>query len=417
MNIKTRMPPSPTGLAHVGNAYAALFNYAFARKHDGEFVLRIEDTDQKRNVEGGEEAILDLLKWVGLEWDGDIVRQSERKEIYKKHAEKLIAEGKAYKEDGGIILKVEPQVVSWTDGIRGKVEFPADQLKDYAILKKDGFPAYNFAVVVDDYEMGITHVIRGEDHISNTPRQIVAYKALGWELPKFAHFPLLRNPDKSKMSKRNNNVSMAWYRSEGYLPEAFANYLMLLGWSHPAGKEVFSLEEFVKEFSLERVKTSAPAFDVRKLEWINSEYIKNLSTEDLSTRIHTFFDEKYDLETIAKTAPLVAERINTLKEYESIASFYYEKPEIDQSLFGEDYKAHIETAHELLDSVSDWKLENINKNLETVVQDESVHTGKFFMDLRIAITGKKVTPPINESLVILGKDETLARLRRITEAA
>jgi len=412
MAVRTRIAPSPTGFAHVGTAYTALFNYAYAQKSGGEFLLRVEDTDQKRNVSGGVEAIEEGLSWLGISWHGDIVKQSDRRAIYEKYAVGLLEKGAAYRDGGGIILKVDPKVIYWDDVVRGKIEFPEGQTKDFPILKSDGYPAYNFAVVVDDHEMGISHVIRGEDHISNTPRQLAVYQALDWEPPSFAHFPLLRNTDKSKMSKRGGDVAISGYKDKGFLPNALLNYLALLGWSHPEGKEIFSLEEFVENFTLERIKTSAPIFDVKKLEWMNGQYTKQLSISKFQLLIGDFYAGKYDMGMIGQTFPLVRERLRTLKDYEELAGFFYERPTVDTDIFGANYKKHLEIAFDLLSSVQNWGIGEVNERLEKVVTDESVHTGQFFMDLRVVITGKKVTPPLNDSLAILGKDETLARIKK-----
>ena len=410
--VRVRIAPSPTGMAHVGTAYVSLFNLAFARKNGGKFILRIEDTDKKREVEGGIDVIKEGLSWLGLTWD-EFYRQSERLSIYKEYAEKLLKEGKAYEEDGGIILKVEKEDVSWKDLVRGEITFPADEVSDFAIIKKDGFPTYNFAVVVDDWQMKVTHVIRAEDHISNTPRQIAAYKALGANIPEFAHVPLLRNKDKSKISKRKNPVALSWYKEEGYLPEALVNFLCLLGWSHPEEKEVFDMDEFVKNFDLERVRKAGPVFDMDKLDWMNGEYIKSMDDKKLADTLAAFYKERYEKDLLTKTAPLVKERIRKLSEYESLASFYYEQPKIDKELFGKDYKDHLESAVEVLESVGKWEANNLGEVLVGVADKKGFHRGDFFMNLRVAVTGKKVTPPFNESVEILGKEETIKRLKTV----
>jgi glutamyl-tRNA synthetase len=400
--VRVRIAPSPTGYAHVGTAYVALFNLAFAKKNAGKFILRIEDTDQKREVEGGIEVIKQGLSWLGLDWD-EFYRQSERLSIYQKYAKELLADGKAYEEDGGIILKVGKAAISWEDLIRGSITFPADEVKDFAILKKDGFPTYNFAVVVDDWQMGISHVIRAEEHISNTPRQISAYKALGAKVPEFAHLPLLRNPDKSKISKRKNPVALSWYKDEGFLPEALINFLCLLGWSHPEEKEIFDIKEFVEKFDLGRVRKSGPVFDTNKLLWMNQKYINNFQLSIFNSQINSFFNNKYPKDKIERVAPLVQSRIKTLKEFEDIAGFLFEEPKVDKNLLGENYKVHLTTALEAIEG---------GKPLENISKGNNFKTGDFFMDLRISLSGKKVTPPINESIEILGKEEAIKRLKK-----
>ena len=323
--IRVRIAPSPTGFAHVGTAYTALFNYAFARKNKGEFVLRLEDTDTKREVKGAEKAIYTSLSWLGLEWDEGPdkggkygpYKQSERLDIYKKYTKILLDKKIAYEDDGAIRFKNPGDDVSWNDLVRGEVTFPGGEVTDFVLVKSDGFPTYNFAVVVDDLKMKITHVIRGEEHISNTPRQIAVYKALGEKIPEFAHLPTLRNKDRKKLSKRRDPVDLKNYQEEGYLPEALINFLGLLGWSHSEEKEKFDLDEFVEKFSLERVRKSGPIFDTDKLDWLNGEYIKENS--DLAKLLSDFYGDKYDKKTLEKTGPLVKERINKLSEYEGLA--------------------------------------------------------------------------------------------------
>ncbi|MFV1917654.1 MAG: glutamate--tRNA ligase, partial [Patescibacteria group bacterium] len=280
--IRVRIAPSPTGFAHVGTAYTALFNYAYVKKNQGKFVLRLEDTDIKRHVKGAEEAIYDGLSWLGLNWDEGPVkggkygpyRQSERLEIYKEKANELKGNGLAYEDDGAIRFKNPGKDISWEDKVRGKVTFPGGEVTDFVLLKSNGYPTYNFAVVVDDILMKISHVIRGEEHISNTPRQLALYYALRQKPPEFAHLPTLRNKERKKLSKRKDPVDLRIYQKEGYLPEALVNFLCLLGWSHPKEKEIFLLSEFVKLFSLNRVRKAGPIFNVEKLDWINGEYIR-----------------------------------------------------------------------------------------------------------------------------------------------
>lgn len=404
-NVRTRIAPSPTGFAHVGTAYIALFNLAMARKNKGKFILRIEDTDKKREVEGGIKVIEEGLKWLGFTWD-EFYRQSDRLDVYKKYAQRLLDEDKAYEEDGGIILRVPREYVSWQDLIRGEITFPKEEMKDFAIIKKDGFPTYNFAVVVDDIEMKISHVIRAEDHISNTPRQITVYQALGAALPEFGHMPLLRNADRSKISKRKNPVALSWYQQEGYLPEALVNFLCLLGWSHPEEKEIFSFDDFVKNLDLARVRKTGPIFDRDKLDWINGEYIREMKNEDLKAKIYDFFEGKYDKDLVEKLVPLVKTRIKTLKEFDSLCSFFLatSEVEVDRKLLGRNYKKHLAAAIAALEK---------NESLDKVPQKNGFKVGDFFMDLRIALTGQKITPPINESIEILGREESIKRLQKV----
>ncbi len=421
--IRTRIAPSPTGFAHVGTAYTALFNYAFAKRNGGKFVIRIEDTDRKRHVPEAEKAIFKGLSWLGLSWDESVdkggqyepYRQSDRLEIYKKKAKELVDAGQAYEDEGAIRFKNPGVDISWDDLVHGKITFPGGEVTDFVILKADGFPTYNFAVVIDDYLMKITHVIRGEEHISNTPRQIALYKAFGWDHPQFAHHPTLRNKEKKKLSKRRDSVDLRVYQRDGYLPEALVNFLCLLGWSHPDEKEIFTLEEFVEKFSLERVRKAGPIFDVNKLDWINGEYIRNLPEAELAEKIFDYFEGKYDQKRISEVLPLVSTRIKILKEFGMLAGFFFEAKKIDKSYFGKGYKNHIKNAALELSKISNWNKGEVDKTLLGLIDKSGFKTGDFFMDLRVAITGSRFTPPINDSLVILGKDETLTRLRKALE--
>lgn len=418
--VRVRIAPSPTGFAHVGTAYTALFNYAFAKKNSGKFIVRIEDTDVKRRVEGAEEAIFKGLNWLGISWDESIdkgkhgpYRQSERLELYREKVKELEKNGFAYKDDGAVRFKNPGEDVSWSDLIKGEITFPGGEITDFVILKSDGYPTYNFAVVVDDLEMKITHVIRGEDHVSNTPRQIALYKAFGEKLPKFAHHPTLRNKEHKKLSKRRDPVDIEKYKKEGYLPPALVNFLCLLGWSHPREKEIFDLSEFVELFTLERVRKAGPIFNVEKLDWMNGEYIRKAGDAKLADIFYEFSGKKYSQEEIKKVTPLVKDRIKRLTEFEGMAGFFFRKPKVDKKLFGKDYKEHINSALAVLTDVGEWKKERIDSALVGMIKGKGYHTGKFFMNFRIAIAGGKVTPPINESIVILGKEETLERLKNI----
>ncbi len=418
--VRVRIAPSPTGFAHVGTAYAALFNYAFAKNKDGEFIIRLEDTDAKRHVKDAEQAIYDNLAWLGFSWDegpdkgGKYApyKQSERLEIYKKRADELLKNKKAYKEDGAIRFKNPGEDVGWNDIVRGDVKFPGGEVTDFVIMKSDGYPTYNFAVVIDDLLMKITHVIRGEEHISNTPRQLALYKALGKKAPEFAHLPTLRNKERKKLSKRKDPVDLKLYREEGYLPEALVNFLCLLGWSHPEEREIFSLSDFATLFSLERVRKAGPIFDKDKLDWINGEYLRKMDDSILSDKIWKFYEEEYPIKEIMEVTPLIKERIKTLAEFKTLAGFFFKKPKVDKKLFGKDYKKHIKMAIVSLENVGGWSKESVDKTLLSGVEKNKFKTGEFFMDLRIAMTGKKFTPPINDSIVILGKEKTLKRLKK-----
>mgnify|MGYP005838497135 CR=1 FL=1 len=460
--IRTRIAPSPTGEdIHIGNLYTAYINYIFAKQHNGKFIVRIEDTDRTRYVEGAEEKIHSSLNAYGIVNDEGVTqggdygpyRQSERLETYKKYAEELISKGKAYYcicskerlddvrkgmqekkqiprydkhclarqdevkkeiENGSeyvIRLNVpENTEVIFKDAIRGEVKINTNNIDDQVLMKSDGFPTYHMAVVIDDHLMEISHVIRAEEWISSTPKHVLLYQSFGWELPVFAHLPILRNPDKSKLSKRKNPVWASWYLAEGFLSEAVLNYLSLMGWSHPEEKEIFSQEEFREVFTIERVQPVGPVFDIRKLTWMNGQYIMKLSDNELKGKIMSFYEDKNLPEQIVvASVPLVKERMKTLKDYWTLAAFLFQKPteyEVDLS----DKKEILTKVYETLKAIGEWKAETIGKKMQDTATKEEVPFGTFFMMLRVAVSGKKVSPPLNESMELLGKDETLKRI-------
>jgi len=462
--VRVRMAPSPTGEYHIGHIRTVLYNYAFAKKMGGQFIIRIEDTDRVRFVEGATERILQVIKDYGLDWDegpqkegeyGPYI-QSQRLDIYKEYIQKLVEKNVAYpcfctperltemreeqrakgihatkydkkclhisKEesqkriDAGeshvYRLNVEPnQEISFDDIVYGKITFNSSDIDDQVLLKSDGFPTYHFAVVVDDYLMKITHVLRGNDWLPSTPKHILLYKAFGWDMPIYAHLPNLKElGGTKKLSKRNGPVAAREFLDEGYLPEALDNFVMLLGWKPGSDQEFYTLDEFIDKFELESIsKTDLVAFDRNKLRWMNGEYIKRLSNEDFAQKIKEYFDGKYNKD-LEKIAPLVKERISTLKEFASIASFFFEDQEVDTEMIGN--PDHVRLAYEALNKVNDWTLDTINDALMEVIADNEFKTGKFFMDIRIAVTGSKVTPPINDSIAILGKERTLLLLQR-----
>lgn len=418
--VRTRIPPSPTGVPHVGTAYMALLNYAFAKKHGGKLIFRLEDTDIKRNIAQAEEAIYDALHWLGLSWDeGPDVggpykpyRQSERLDLYCQKAAELVQAGFAYQKDGAVWSRSPQKDIAWEDVIHGLITFPADsdQAKDFVILRSDGYPTYNFAAVVDDIAMEITHVIRGEDHISNTPRQLILYKAFGKNPPEFAHFPVLRNLERAKLSKRKDPVDVRGYRDEGYLPMAFINFLCLLGWSHPEGKEIFSLDEFVSVFDLGRMRRAGPVFDANKLLWMNGEYIRKTQNSKLKSQIWEYTGKQYPQELIEQTIPLVKNRIKTLADYKMLAGFFFNEPEIDVGLFPENAYAHLDAACKVINQSNSWDSESLHEALLSAISENEFKTGDFFMSLRVAVAGSKITPPIVESIVILGKEKAIERI-------
>jgi len=427
--IRTRFAPSPTGFLHVGGVYTALFSYSFAKKNKGKFILRIEDTDIKRHVPEAEKIIYDGFKWLNIKYDeGPDVggeyghyRQSERLKKYQEYAQQLINKGLAYEKEGAVWFRVPTGKTFWNDLVRGKIEFENNQIQDFVILKSDKYPSFNFAVTIDDWQMKISHVIRAEDHISNTPRQIMIYQALGAEIPEFAHLPLLRNPDHSKISKRKNPVAISWYQEQGYLPEALLNFLCLLGWSHPQGKDVFPMAEFIKYFSFERISKSAPIFDFKKLDWLNGVYIRQKSDEELLKLIKSFADKKMSGSLIEKTIPLVKERLVRLSDYQSMVDYFIKEPRVDLKPLlekgGKDekiIKSQLEKVLPELEKV-DWQSSKLEDLFRKIAQDQNYHMGKFFMAVRIALTDKSETPPLFETMALLGKERTIKRLRAVVK--
>ncbi len=457
--VRTRIAPSPTGEdLHIGNAYTALINYVFAKKHGGQFIIRIEDTDKKRLVADSEKRILESLKWLGIQHnegpdkEGPFspYRQSERLHFYQKYALELVEKEHAYycfctpsrleqmhkdqeakheppmydgrcrelkmqsakvKVEQGeryvIRLKVPKEgTTMFYDVIRGEISFENKLIDDQIILKSDGYPTYHLGVVVDDHLMEISHVIRGEEWISSVPKHILLYKYLGWKLPVFAHLPLLRNPDKSKLSKRKNPVWVSWYREQGFLPEALLNYLGLMAWAYPDGRDIFSLDEMIKEFELEHVQTTAPVFTIEKLRWINGEYMRSSQSLVVSSQIYEYFNEKYPKKGIEKILPLVIERIKTFKEFETLAGFFFERPkEFERPLKA----GPLKIVREALEHV-EWNHDAMEYAIREASEKENLKAKDLFMELRVAVTGKTVGPPLLESLEILGKKETLLRL-------
>ena len=289
--IRVRFAPSPTGYLHIGGARTALFNWMYAKANQGQFILRIEDTDQERSKPEYRDEILRGMEWLGLKWD-EIYFQSERFSIYREYAQKLLQEGKAYRDGEAIILKMPQQQIKINDLIRGEIEFDTATIKDQVLMKSDGSPTYSFACVVDDALMEISCVIRGEDHISNTPKQLVIYQALGFKLPKFAHLPLIMGMDGARLSKRSGAVAVSDYQKEGFLPEAVINYLMLLGWSPGNNQEVMKIDSAIKSFSIKKINKTAAMFSIEKLKWINGQYIKQKPTEELTELLIPFLKER-----------------------------------------------------------------------------------------------------------------------------
>jgi glutamyl-tRNA synthetase len=473
--IRVRVAPSPTGDPHVGTAYIGLINFVYARQREGKFVLRIEDTDRARFVATSEQMIFDALRWLGLEWDeGPDVggpygpyRQSERTEIYREHAAMLLENGTAYRcfctaeeleasrkaqmaaklparyagtcrelshatieanlGDGKpfvIRMKVPAEgSTSFTDELRGEITFDHNNVDDQVLMKSDGFPTYHLANVVDDHLMRITDVIRAEEWISSTPKHVLLYAAFGWEQPRFWHMPLLRNHDKSKISKRKNPVSLVYYRQAGFLPEAVLNFLGLLGGGMPAdfngGTEKFTLVDMVEHFVVKNIRPAGPVFDLTKLKWLNGEYLRAMTADDFYAALkETVLAETY----LRPIAELVQKRIELLSQFGDLTAFFFadnvtpaaevflpKKRTVEETLaFAAEQLAALEAA--------EWTSEAMEAALKKLGEEKQWSVKENFMLLRAIVTGSAMSPPLMESLVIFGKARTLDRVRRFIEA-
>ena len=409
---RVRIAPSPTGIPHIGNTRTALFNYLFAKRTKGKFIVRIEDTDQARIFPGAKETIFEILNWLGILWDEEYI-QSERKNIYKEYVKGLLKKGLAYEEERAVRFKVPAdQEVSWIDIVGNKkISFKTNVIEDFVIFKSDGFPTYHLANVVDDYLMNISHVIRGDEWISSTPKHILLYQAFGWKPARFAHLPNILGPDKTKLSKRHGAKSILDYRKKGYLKEALINFMALLGWNPGGEKEIMDLAEMIKLFDLKDINTASPIFDLKKLDWMNGEYIRKSQISNLRSQIYEFFDKKYPIAMVEKTVPLIQDRVKKLSEYKDLCEFFFKDPEkYEIDLSGK--KEMLIKVLKSLKDVKDWDAVNIGENMQKTASNLGIKNSDFFMALRVVVTGKKISPPLNESLEILGKEKTLKRIKK-----
>lgn len=466
--VRVRIGPSPTGEPHVGTAYIALFNLALARKHGGQFVLRIEDTDRDRSKLEWEKQIMEGLRWLGLDWDegpdkgGDYgpYRQSERSEIYKEHVERLVANGHAYrcfctkerldelretqraakaslgydrhcrdldpaevqaKLDAGVpyVIRMKMPLDGETvvqDTLRGEVKIANEQVDDQILLKSDGFPTYHLANVVDDHLMEISHVIRAEEWINSTPKHVVLYEMFGWEPPEFIHMPLLRNPDKSKISKRKNPVSILDYQQRGFLPAAVLNYLAMLGWTMPDGRELFSLDDFYDNFTWDRMHLGGPIFDLEKLTWLNGRYFREtMSDEDLVVYLK---DTVFSEDKIRAIAPLMRERFDVGEQFVPATQYFFSGDvDFDAALVKPKKRSYkelrkiLEKFTDALDRQLAFDPEALEAFARSFIEKHEWSGREFFMPLRIALTGSKATPPLFDTMSVLGRALSRRRLR------
>lgn len=427
---KVRFAPAPTGYLHIGGARTALFNWVYARGAKGNLVLRIEDTDRLRSTPEAIKNIIESLKWLGLDWDEGPYLQTERLAIYRDYAQRLLKEGKAYPEDKAVRFKIPAGgEVEVSDLIHGQTKFDTSLLKDLVIMKSDGFPTYNFACVIDDALMKISHVIRGDDHLPNTPKQVLLYQALDFPLPQFAHLPMILGPDRSPLSKRHGAVSLEQYREEGYLPQALRNYLALLGWGTPESQQFFSCEEMVARFSLSRVSRNPAVFDLKKLTWMNGQYIKqkmenkgerseviNLVIGELKKK--GFLKDEVTPEKgkwIEKIVEVVGERLKHISQIEDYADFFFleevrfDEKAVKKILQKKDVCQVLQGAQKRLIPL-EFSMESIENALRSLAKELGLANAKVIHPLRVILTGKMVTPPLFESMILLGKERTLKRI-------
>ncbi len=467
-DVRVRIAPSPTGAPHVGTAYVAVFNLAFARKHDGDFILRIEDTDRERSKSAYEEKIIEGLNWLNLHWDegpdrggpGAPYRQSERLDLYQEHARKLVDQGAAYecfcseerlenlrekqmekgenpqydghcrtlspeerreRKDRGASFVIRLAVpdqgkTSFEDRIRGNISFDNQQLDDQVLLKSDGFPTYHLANVVDDHHMNISHVMRAEEWISSTAKHILLYDAFGWEPPVFAHLPLLRNEDESKISKRENPISILWYREHGFLPEALVNFLTLMGFSMPDESELYSFDRLVEEFSFDRMRTTGPVFDMEKLKWVNGNYIRELDEETLAEHLVEGGFCDATMEEVRPVIPLIQERLKTLEDVNEYADYFFldslewdEEGFLDRCDSLEEALEIVRESRKILSEYESFSGTDLEEQLRDLADQLDVGVGAVFMTNRVALTARTETPPLFPSMDVLGRESVLER--------
>ncbi|HZT54441.1 MAG TPA: glutamate--tRNA ligase, partial [Gaiellaceae bacterium] len=399
MAVRVRIAPSPTGFLHVGTARTALFNWLFARQQGGEFRLRIENTDTSREVAEAVEQIQDSLRWLGLDWDGPPTFQLDRLEDCRRVAEQLVAEGRAYVDEGAIRFRMPDEgVTAWDDVVRGRIEYPNEKLEDVVIVRSDGRPTYNFASPLEDVWDGITHVIRGDDHIPNTPKQITLIRALGAEPPVYGHVPMVFGMDGKKLSKRHGAVAVEEFRKAGYLPEALLNFLALLGWAPDGETTVMSRDELVARFSLERVSPSPAQFDYAKLDWLNGVYLRALQPEEFAHRLLLWLGEQgydWDAVLVARAAPLVQEKIAKLGDFPGFAGFLFHDVAPAELDGGAEVVA---AARDALAEVEPFTAESIEAALRAVAERLGLKPRQAFQPIRVAITGSKVSPGLFESI-------------------
>jgi glutamyl-tRNA synthetase len=406
------MAPSPTGFLHIGGVRTFLFNWLFARGQGGECHLRIENTDTSREVQESVAQIEASLRWIGMDWDGETTFQLDRMARAQEEARRLVANGSAYEDEGATRIRMPDEgVTGWVDAIKGPIEFPNKNLDDLVLVRSDGRPTYNFASPLEDWLDGISHVIRGEDHVSNTPKQIHVLRALGAELPVYAHVPSVFGADGRKLSKRHGAVAVDEFREAGYVPEALMNFLALLGWAPDGETTIMSRDELVERFSLDRVGSSPATFDYAKLDWMNGVYLRALPRDEYADRLVIWLREQgfdWPEERVRAAAPLVQEKIARLAEFPEFAGFLFHEVEPDPELLD---GRILEVAAAGLEKTDPWTVETIEATLKRVCDGLGEKPRIVFMPIRVAVTGSRVSPGLYESMALLGREESLRRLR------
>ncbi|MDD5129972.1 MAG: glutamate--tRNA ligase [Candidatus Omnitrophica bacterium] len=424
--VRVRFAPSPTGNLHIGGGRTALFNWLFSQSQNGKFILRIEDTDKERSKKEFVDEILYSLKWLGFNWD-ELYYQSERFERYRMHADKLLKAGLAYIEKSpegkeAIIYKVPEKKIKVNDLIRGEIEFDSTLIKDQVLIKSDGTPTYNFACVVDDAEMNITHIIRGDDHISNTPKQIMLYEALGFALPDFAHLPLIMGVDGGRLSKRTGATAISDYRKMGYLSEALLNYLLLLSWAPGDNRELVSIQEAVRLFDIKNVNKTSATFDLKKLDWINNQYLKDADPEKLADELVPLLEDKhyinkdhFDRGYLLLLVKLFQARLPRLNDFVDWADFFFlDEPVMDpaaqEKYLTQDLSKELNLFAQRLDNLQCFDIVNIEASFRELVAELGIEAKKLIHPVRVALTGKTIGPGLFEVIYYLGKERSKRRL-------
>ena len=422
--VRVRFAPSPTGYLHIGSARTALFNWLYARHYGGAFLLRIEDTDLARSNKEFLDEIITDLKWLGMSWDEEPIYQSKRFDVYRRSAEGLLKEGKAYREGEAYIFRIEKgRTIEMDDMIHGRITINTDDIKDQVMIKSDGSPTYNFSCVIDDAYLKITHIIRGDDHVSNTPKQMLFYEALGLKAPQFGHMPLIMGPDGSKLSKRHGGVAVEEYKREGFLPGALVNYLLLLGWSPGDDREIIPLEEAVKIFDIKDMKGVQAKFDIQKLRWMNAEYISRMKKEDLLKLLRQQMQNVDNLppasdEMLLKVIDLYKVRIKTLSEFVPTTDHFFsddycvERKGVEKYLSAEGSKQILREFYGRLENIGVFSAVEIEKECRAMAEEKGLKASQIIHPVRVAVSGKTTGAGLFEMMEVLGKEKVIARMRK-----